>query len=242
MGHTYNERAPSVHFEHTGQHHASHNSHDEEVYNFKRKVDWLRQRLHHKAWKKEERTLILSHSSSFEDNISYWRRSRTPPSESFILTSRYTFGKRHHHKRSRTPPRRSVGNDAMGNTLLQISRSPFTRHIEQVELPCCFNQPTFTIYNGKMDSVEHVSYFNQRMAIHSKNKALMWKVFPSSLGPVAMKWFDGLEEGLIGSFIELMRAFEARFVTYSRVPRPLDSLLSMSMREGETLKNYFDRY
>ena len=42
--------------------------------------------------------------------------------------------------------------------------------------------------------------------------------------------------------MELMRAFEARFVTYSRVPRPLDSLLSMSMREGETLKNYFDRY
>ena len=57
-----------------------------------------------------------------------------------------------------------------------------------------------------------------------------------------MKWFDGLEEGSIGSFKELMRAFEARFVTYSRVPRPLDSLLSMSMREGETLKNYFDRY
>ena len=42
MGHTYNERAPSVHSEHTGQHHASHNSHDEEVYNFKRKVDRLR--------------------------------------------------------------------------------------------------------------------------------------------------------------------------------------------------------
>ena len=93
-----------------------------------------------------------------------------------------------------------------------------------------------------MDSVEHVRYFNQRMAIHSKNKALMCKVFPSSLSPVAMKWFDGLEEGLISSFEELMRAFKARFVTRSRVPRPLDSLLSMSMRERETLKNYFDRY
>ena len=87
-----------------------------------------------------------------------------------------------------------------------------------------------------------MSYFNQRMAIHSKNKALMCKVFPSSLGPVAMKWFDGLEEGLISSFKELMRAFRARFVIYSRVLRPLDSFLSMSMREGETLKNYSDRY
>ena len=28
----------------------------------------------------------------------------------------------------------------------------------------------------------------------------------------------------------------------SRVPRPLDSLLSLSMREGETLKAYSDRY
>ena len=28
----------------------------------------------------------------------------------------------------------------------------------------------------------------------------------------------------------------------SRVPRPLDSLLSLSMREGETLKTYSDRY
>ena len=62
MGHTYNERAPFVHSEHTSQHHASHNSHEKEVYNFKRKVDWLCRRLHHKAWKKEERTPTLSHS------------------------------------------------------------------------------------------------------------------------------------------------------------------------------------
>jgi len=31
-------------------------------------------------------------------------------------------------------------------------------------------------------------------------------------------------------------------VSCSRVPRPLDSLLSMAMKEGETLKTYFDRY
>ena len=59
----------------------------------------------------------------------------------------------------------------------------------------------------------------------------MCKVFPSSLGPVTMRWFDGLEEGSINSFKELTRAFGARFVTCSSVPRPLDSLLSMSMKE-----------
>ena len=80
------------------------------------------------------------------------------------------------------------------------------------------------------------------MVIHSGNEALMCKVFPSSLGPVAIRWFDALEDGLIRSFEELTRAFGARFVTYSRVPKPLDSLLSMAMREGETLRTYLDRY
>ena len=78
------------------------------------------------------------------------------------------------------------------------------------------------------------------MAIHTKNEALMSKVFPSSLGPATMKWFDGLKEGSINSFKELTRALGARFVTCSRVPRPLHSLLSMTMQEG--VKTYSDRY
>ena len=80
------------------------------------------------------------------------------------------------------------------------------------------------------------------MAVHSGNEALMCKVFPSSLGPVTMRWFDALEKGSIGSFEGLMRAFDARFIMCSRVPKPVDSLLSMVMREGETLKTYSDRY
>ena len=98
------------------------------------------------------------------------------------------------------------------------------------------------MYNGRTDPVEHVSYFNQRMVVHSKNEALMCKVFPSSLGPVAMRWLDGLGASSIDSFKELTRAFGSRFITYSKVPWPLDFLLFMAMREGETLKTYSDKY
>ena len=98
------------------------------------------------------------------------------------------------------------------------------------------------MYNGRTNLVEHVSHFNQRMAVHSKSEALMCKVFLSSLGPVAIRWFDSLKEGSINSFKELTQAFGACFVTCSRVPQPLDSLLFMAMREGETLKTYSDRY
>ena len=130
----------------------------------------------------------------------------------------------------------------MSKALRQISKSPFTQRIDRAKLPHHFAQPTFTIYNGRTDPVEHVSHFIQRMAIHSRNKALMCKVFPFNPGLVAMRWFDGLEEGSKRSFEELTRAFGGRFVMCRRVPRPLDSLLSMVMREAETLKTYSNRY
>ena len=91
----------------------------------------------------------------------------------------------------------------MSKALNQISKSPFTHKIERAKLPHRFHQPTFTIYNGHTDLVEHVSHFNQRMAVHSKDEALMRKVFPSSLGPVAMRWFDGLRASSVDSFKEL---------------------------------------
>lgn len=55
--------------------------------------------------------------------------------------------------------------------------------------------------------MEHVNHVNQKMVMHSRNKALMCRVFPSSLGPVVMRWFDGLDEVSISSFEELTRAF-----------------------------------
>lgn len=80
------------------------------------------------------------------------------------------------------------------------------------------------------------------MAIYGRNETLMCKLFPSSLDPMAMKWFDRLRERSIDSYEELTRAFGARFITCNRVSRTLDSLLALLMREGETLKTYSDRY
>ncbi|XP_065629752.1 uncharacterized protein LOC136067586 [Quercus suber] len=80
------------------------------------------------------------------------------------------------------------------------------------------------------------------MAVYSRDEALMCKVFPSSLGPIAMRWFDNLKADSINSFKELTQAFGSRFVTCRRVARPLSFLLSLSMQEGETLKTYSDRY
>ncbi|XP_075670279.1 uncharacterized protein LOC142640065 [Castanea sativa] len=124
------------------------------------------------------------------------------------------------------------GSDAMGKALRQISKSPFVARINRAKLPRRFSQPIFTVYNGRTDPVEHVSHFSQKMAVYSNNEALMCRVFPSSLGPVAMRLFDALAEGSLRSFEELTMAFGARFITCTRIPKPLDALLSISMREA----------
>ena len=166
-------------------------------------INNLCRRLRCKRWR---RTPSISDPSSDDDGDgSYGPRSRTLPNESFSYD-----GDRHYKLRSKSPSRKGLG-----KALNQISKSLFTHRIEGGKLPWRFTQPTYIMYNGRMDHVEHVSHFNQRMAVHSKNEVLMCKVFPSSLGPVVMRWFDGLEEDSISSFKELTRVFGALFVTCS---------------------------
>ena len=176
-------------------------------------------------------------SSNDEEDTIYRQRSRTPPSESFSCDEKHPY-----RRKRRSPSRKGVETDIMKKALSQISKSPSTRRIEKAKLPRRFHQPTFTMYNGRTDPVEHVSQFKQKMAVHSQNEALMCRVFPSNLGPMLMRWFDGLRTNSISSFKKLTQSFCSRFITCSRVPQPLDSLLSMSMRERESVKAYSERY
>ena len=88
----------------------------------------------------------------------------------------------------------------MKKALNQISKSPFTRGIEKAKLPRSFHQPTFSMYNGRTDPVEYVSQFKQKMAVYSQDETLLCRVFHSSLGPMPMRWFDGLRTNSISSF------------------------------------------
>ena len=91
-------------------------------------------------------------SSNDEGDASYRERLETPPSES------YSYSEEHSHKRRRkSPSGRGVGTKVMKKALSQISKSPFTWEIEKAKLPRRFHQPTFTMYNGRTDPMEHVS-------------------------------------------------------------------------------------
>ncbi|XP_030963454.1 uncharacterized protein LOC115984567 [Quercus lobata] len=181
-----------------------------------KEIDHLKRSLCHEHRKQAPSN--SDYSSDDEKDEDYKQRSRTPPSESFSYDEDYR-----HERKNNNSSSRGLVNDAMSKALNRISKS-------------------FTLYNGRTDPIEHISHFNQKMVVHSKNETLMCKVFPSSLRPVAIRWFDSLKAGSIDSFKELTQTFGSRFIMCSRAPRLLASLLSLSMREGETLKTYSDRY
>ena len=133
-----------MHTTHTSKSHSRVGSHvSQEQHNraMQLEIDQLKRKLRHA---RQERTPSNSDvSSEGEEDASYRRRLKTPPSESF------SYHEEHHHKcRYKSSPRRGLGNDAMSKVLNQISKSPFTHKIEGVILPRQFHQPMFTIYNG----------------------------------------------------------------------------------------------
>ena len=200
-----------------------------------REINDLKRKLRHAQRRQSHPNPDLP--SDVESDDDYRQRSRTPQSKTF------SHEEEHYQRcKRRNPSPRGLGHDAMSKALDQLSKSPFTRRIEGATFSRRFQQLAFTLYNGNTDPVEHVSQFNQRMAVYSKNEVLMCKVFPSSLGPVAMRWFNGLKVNSVDSYMQLTQAFGSRFVTNSRAPRPLSALLSLSMCDGETLKAYSGKY
>ena len=102
-------------------------------------------------------------------------------------------------------------------------------------MPRRFSRPLFIFYDGKTDLVEHVSHYIQMMSF-------MCKVFLSSLGPTALRWFNGLRKRSIHNFGKLIQEFGIRFMMCSRVLQPVDVLLFMKIGVGETLWSYANRY
>jgi len=94
--------------------------------------------------------------------------------------------------------------DAMSGALRKAARSSFFDKIELAGMPDRFTCPPFNCYDGKTYPVEHVIYYIQMMSLHTHNNALMCKVFPSSPGPTALRWFNGLRKGSTCSFSELI--------------------------------------
>ena len=133
-----------------------------------REINDLKRKL--RLAQRRQSPLAQTHLSTTKTMTTIGKGPGPPPSETFFHVK-----EPHQRHERRSPSPKGLGHDAMNRALDQLSRSHFIRRTEGAALPWRFQQPTFTIYNGNTDPVEHVSQFNQRMAVHYKNEVLMCK-------------------------------------------------------------------
>lgn len=115
---------------------------------------------------------------------------------------------------------------------------PFVRRIARAVLSKKFKAPSFTLYDGKSDPTDHICHYKQAMTLHADDEALMCRIFPSSLGPLAVRWYYKLEPASIKSFHQLQESFRARFITDEVHPKQVDSLWAIQIKLEETLREY----
>ena len=111
----------------------SHVSYAKNERDMEREIDELKKKLR----RARRRRSSPESESSFEDidDVTYRRRSRTPPSETFSGDEEYSS---HKHK-NKIPMHKGLGNKAMNEELNEIAKSPFTRRIEGATLPRRFH-------------------------------------------------------------------------------------------------------
>ncbi|XP_028110542.1 uncharacterized protein LOC114309040 [Camellia sinensis] len=80
------------------------------------------------------------------------------------------------------------------------------------------------------------------MAGHRRNDALMYLIFPASLGELGLKWFKRLPEGSIEGWQQLAETFVTRFKTNTQTPKEVDHFLSVKMEFGSSLQAYNAKY
>ncbi|XP_038976592.1 uncharacterized protein LOC120107395 [Phoenix dactylifera] len=122
------------------------------------------------------------------------------------------------------------------------TRSPFSQQIEEEPVPPRFKMPQVEPYNGRTDPLDHLESYRALMALQGASEALLCKAFPATLRGAAWLWFTGLKPSTISSFEQLGRQFASTFAASRPQRRTSDSLLDIKQKEGESLREYLDRF
>ena len=187
-----------------GRSHATRNTIDAEVLKRNRKIERLGRELRELKdvqasydQQRSRRQRSRSHSKSCESSHRFPKRSREDHRAQKSFRRSRPKVKTKKTSLVRKPEKKD--HNPVWNQLRQISHSPFSSRIELAKLPTRLAPLNLITYNGKTDPVAHISHYRQSMALHNENDILMCRIFPSSLGDVALRWFDRLEHGSIHS-------------------------------------------
>ncbi|XP_074363187.1 uncharacterized protein LOC141703626 [Apium graveolens] len=101
-------------------------------------------------------------------------------------------------------------------------------------------------YDSSSDPLEHIAQYKQRMftvpiTIELKEPC-MCKGFSSTLTGPALQWFIGLPNGSIGTFVNLVDAFNTQYANSRVFEKTTSDLYKITQRYREPLRDYLTRF
>ncbi|KAL0420717.1 UNVERIFIED_CONTAM: hypothetical protein Slati_3094600 [Sesamum latifolium] len=110
------------------------------------------------------------------------------------------------------------------------------------ELSLNWKEPNLPKYDGTTDPQEHLSCFENIALLHRYTAGVKCRVFVNTFTWSAQQWFNQLPSGSIRSFGEFRSLFLHHFASSKRCQKTIPSLFYLQQREGESLKEYLQRF
>jgi len=128
-----------------------------------------------------------------------------------------------------------------GSTPPREFSTPFSQPILETVIPNTFVGPKVT-FTGMEDPEAHLTVFHMQMMLVGGSDAVRCKLFMSTLTGMAMDWFISLPNGHITSFAQLSQLFREQYLANRAPPSVLYDLFDVKQYQGETLKEYINRF
>ncbi|GKU99761.1 hypothetical protein SLEP1_g12559 [Rubroshorea leprosula] len=125
---------------------------------------------------------------------------------------------------------------------LDLDSAPLNLSITAEPYQEGFKIPHLETYDGSGDPDEHLHTYQAIMRIQNANDAMMCKVFPATLKSKARRWYHKLLRHSIDSYYQLTKLFSNKFASQREIKRTVTELMQVHQREGESLKDYMQRF
>ncbi|XP_057443978.1 uncharacterized protein LOC130736149 [Lotus japonicus] len=119
---------------------------------------------------------------------------------------------------------------------------PFSAEVQEVAFPDNMKNLVLESYSGRIDSKDHLLYFNTKIVISPASDAVKCRMFPSTFKSMAMAWCTTFPRGSITNFRDFSSKFLIQFSARKVRLVMIDNLYNLRQFEGETLKQYMARY
>ncbi|KAL0445414.1 UNVERIFIED_CONTAM: hypothetical protein Slati_2264100 [Sesamum latifolium] len=130
----------------------------------------------------------------------------------------------------------------MGAPTEEQAGIPFTEGVMADELPVNYRTPVIPEYDGTTDPQEHLSRFENAALLHRYTDSIKCRVFAITFARATQQWFNQLPQAMIGSFREFRSLFLHQFASNMKHRKTELSLFSIRQKEGESLKDYLQRF